>query len=365
MQAHGEIKHIPALDGVRGVAILLVMFFHLKIPGFSLGWSGVPLFFVLSGFLITRILIEGRDARLSEYLRVFYLKRTLRIFPLFYAYILVNFIFLLALNRPTEGYAWYLVYLQNYHIGRQLFEAGNIPGMVAHTWSLAVEEQFYLIWPFIIYFLGRRSLVWVCALLIVVAPISRYLIVAMSDNVYMANVTLLSCLDMMAYGALIAFFSIGHFGARIVYSLFVVGCALLMYSISKLGLDAFWNPQDWVRYAPYMFTALAFVFGLPVWLLANDKGKLLARFMEFRVFAFTGKISYGLYVWHFVLFIVMEKAALKYPSILSYPVTVLCSLMLAYIVSIASYYLFEVHFLRLKDKFSQSATVPSLPDATR
>lgn len=258
------MKHIPALDGIRGIAVVLVLLFHLHIPGLSLGWAGVPLFFVLSGFLITGILIDAKTENFSDYIKSFYIKRTLRIFPLFYLYLLLNLVVLLATNRPTDGYAWYFTYLQNYHLGAAIYSQGNIPGIVGHTWSLAVEEQFYLIWPFVVYFLNRKQLAYLCVVLIAAAPITRWFILQDSGNIYMANVTLPSCLDMMAYGALLSILRTSSLkiGSALVYSLFALGTLLMAYAIYTLGLNAFWDPEKWASPAFYAYTALAFIFGL-------------------------------------------------------------------------------------------------------
>ncbi|MBT9458116.1 MAG: acyltransferase [Burkholderiaceae bacterium] len=346
------MKHLPALDGVRGLAILLVMLFHLGLPGFSLGWAGVPLFFVLSGFLITGLLIEEKGAKFSSYLRSFYVKRTLRIFPLFYAYLAFNLALLVVTGRSFEGYAWYLLYLQNHQIGLALDAGGYVPGIVGHTWSLAVEEQFYLAWPFLVYFLNRRQLAWLCIALIVASPVTRWLILSSSGNVYLANVTLPSCLDMMAYGGLLALLRSSEMGTKLVFALSGLGLAVVAYAISDLGLASFWEPKLWANSAFYLYTALAFVFGSVIWLAAVKPNALLVRLLSSRALLFTGKISYGLYIWHLICFLAVAKLATRFPSPATVWVSPLVSLALAYAVSIASYYWFEVHFLRLKERFA-------------
>ncbi len=344
------MKYIPALDGIRGIAILLVMFFHLHLPGFSLGWAGVPLFFVLSGFLITGILIEEKSRIFKDYLISFYTKRTLRIFPLFYAYLAFNFIILLLTNRPTEGYGWYLLYLQNYSIGIEVNSTGRLPGIVAHTWSLAVEEQFYFFWPFLVYFLAKRQLAFTCILLIIAAPIARWMILQLDGNVYMANVTLPSCLDMLAYGALIALLRTSAIGSKIVYTMFVIGSTLIGYAIFTLGLGAFWEPKQWVNQAFYLYTALAFIFGATIWYAINKPETTLTRLLSVRPLLFTGKISYGLYIWHFIIFLAVEKMTSKL-NVLAIPlVAPLVSLVITYAVSTISFFYFEDYFLRLKSR---------------
>lgn len=346
------MRHIPALDGIRGIAIILVLLFHLHIPGLSLGWAGVPLFFVLSGFLITGILIDAKKEKFSYYIKSFYIKRTLRIFPLFYLYLILNFLALVVTNRPVDGYAWYFSYLQNYHLGAEIYSQGYIPGIVAHTWSLAVEEQFYLLWPFVVFFLNRKQLAYLCIVLIVAAPVTRWIILQDSGNIYMANVTLPGCLDMMAYGALLAILrtSTIKIVSALVFSLFSVGALLMLYAIYTLGLDAFWNPEKWTAPAFYAYTALAFIFGLPIWLVTKTPVSLLVCALTTRPLLYTGKISYGLYIWHYAVFLIMDKITLKLNISNEYFIPQIISLIASYAIAAASYYIFEVHFLRIKDR---------------
>ncbi len=157
---------MPPLDGLRGLAILMVMLFHygtalnshsfpqhVVMFGCELGWTGVDLFFVLSGFLITGILLDSRDA--DNYFSSFYCRRVLRIFPAYYLSLLIVF-FLYPVFMPGYEHAgpppqeriWYFAYAQNW-IG--LLVDGGRQRMIGHYWSLGIEEQFYLIWPWIVY----------------------------------------------------------------------------------------------------------------------------------------------------------------------------------------------------------------------
>ena len=151
--------HYPALDGLRGLAILLVVFYHnFDFINYSVfGWIGVDLFFVLSGYLITTILVSTVNS--PNYLRNFFLKRVLRIFPLYY---LCLFIFLIIFplvglyQQEMKFYIdhqwWFWFYLQNWLLSFRFPTVGNF---LNHFWSLGVEEQFYLVWPFIILWLRK------------------------------------------------------------------------------------------------------------------------------------------------------------------------------------------------------------------
>jgi peptidoglycan/LPS O-acetylase OafA/YrhL len=181
----------PALDGLRGIAIILVLLHHYTIldpitPGEELlaqtvliGWAGVDLFFVLSGFLITGILIDARGS--NRYFSSFYARRTLRIFPLYY---LIAFVTLLVLPRfanlhallagsgaPTEQWPYWL-YLTNFAIASR---DDFLHGVLDITWSLAIEEQFYLVWAVVVWLCRPQALGWLCALIVVAAPVARTL----------------------------------------------------------------------------------------------------------------------------------------------------------------------------------------------
>src|SRR5579862_7894518 len=151
MATASRSTHYPALDGLRGVAILSVMVEHLA-PRLLAGggWVGVDLFFVLSGFLITGVLLDGKDDPHRG--RTFYVRRALRIFPLYYATLaLITFGPLakaLALGLSAQTLGWYWIYGTNWQIALGM---AHIGGPIAYFWSLAVEEQFYLIWPLIIW----------------------------------------------------------------------------------------------------------------------------------------------------------------------------------------------------------------------
>jgi peptidoglycan/LPS O-acetylase OafA/YrhL len=208
---------VPELDGLRGVAILLVVFFHATIVGSgtptgallhgvfrNFGWTGVDLFFVLSGFLITGILVDSRDA--PRALRHFYARRALRIFPVYYGFLILVF---LIVPRVAPGAlsvgddaVFYWVYLQNFAVAAQ--------GDWVHSrflnlfWSLAIEEQFYLVWPWVVHALGRRALLRVCLAMIAGSLALRVVLVAADVAPVAIYVLTPARLDGLAAGALVA-----------------------------------------------------------------------------------------------------------------------------------------------------------------
>jgi peptidoglycan/LPS O-acetylase OafA/YrhL len=189
--------HMPTLDGLRGLAILLVVwhngalaakweahsfFSKTLLLSANIGWIGVQIFFVLSGFLITGILLNEKGAR--HQFRNFYARRILRIFPLYYFVLILAILLLPMLGVNSDwGIAkksseiWFWVYLANW-----IIPIAGGGGGFSHFWSLAVEEQFYLVWPFVIILLKRRPLVIVCILLVITAAIARVLLISYNPD---------------------------------------------------------------------------------------------------------------------------------------------------------------------------------------
>jgi peptidoglycan/LPS O-acetylase OafA/YrhL len=193
---------MPQLDGIRGIAVLMVIVSHWlphnRLVAFlPLGGIGVDIFFVLSGFLITRILLAERYApkeqtTRKERIRIFYLKRALRIFPAYYGLLFVIWMLNVADARAYSG--WYASYLANVYI----YET-KVWNITTHLWSLAVEEQFYLVWPFVIMFIPGRYLPKFFVLLMAAGPLSRYLF-HLADPTIFNRILTINCIDTLGIG---------------------------------------------------------------------------------------------------------------------------------------------------------------------
>lgn len=206
-----RLHRITALDGLRGIAILAVLEFHFAegLTGLSraelaiynfirTGWLGVDLFFVLSGFLITGILTDARHT--PRYFQNFYWRRAVRIFPPYYAFLLAYGVFYpLARHRPLDAPWWHWTYLTNVAVALHL-PVGTTP----HFWSLAVEEQFYLLWPLLIYLLPRRAAMRVCLGCIVGAPAIRIMLLLAGIGNPAAYVLMPCRVDALAVGGWLA-----------------------------------------------------------------------------------------------------------------------------------------------------------------
>jgi peptidoglycan/LPS O-acetylase OafA/YrhL len=346
-------EHLPELDGLRGLAILLVLIFHfaadlprnvILLAPVYFGWSGVDLFFVLSGFLITRILLRTRSN--DGYFRSFYMRRALRIFPLYYGVLAVCTLLLVLFpalrpmfpNSRDRIFHWF--YLGNW---TPLLATEDQRG-IGHFWSLAIEEQFYWIWPFIVWKVRPSRLPFVAAGAIAAAILLRSCLYGVATDPFVYRTTFCRMDGLMA-GAL---------------------CALL---IARPGF------QDWLRqWLPRL------PFGIVIALAAGAGGALLwhDRFTYTIGFTFfdmgyaslllyavhgrgwvqgalrgrvpraLGKYSYGIYVFHQLVYWGITQYKLAPHGLPALAASLALSLGLA----VASYELMEKRFLRLKDRFT-------------
>lgn len=346
---------------MRGIAILLVVFYHNFgfINYFFFGWLGVDLFFVLSGFLITNILINTVSK--PGYLKNFYIKRTLRILPLYYLTLAVFLLvipllgfYIRGLNYFQQNQIWLWFYIQNW-----LFII-KPPGnnlLLTHLWSLAVEEQFYLIWPFIILLVkkARALFYFMLALLLTVVALRYFIWIYKIENFAYFNLYTFSRIDGICIGsmlALIRFFNKEGLQRATPFIVFLL--ALFNF------LFYFLNKQSEFT-LPFMavvgYTTFAVLFGL----LVNEGVKENNRVINFifgnRLLRYFGKISYGLYVFHWPLHLLTFPFIMKWLSkylegnlmlILSASITTLAGIL----VSTISYYYFESFFLGIKKRIS-------------
>lgn len=333
--------HLPSLDGLRGLAIVLVLLHNfdvLDLAGphslaaallkevFFLGWIGVQLFFVLSGFLITRGLLATQQS--NRYFSHFMLKRALRIFPLYYLALLLFTLLLpkLGLIAPPADPTWWLwVYLANWSIPLHL-GGESMP----HFWSLAVEEQFYLLWPLLLWRLRLRQVAWLCLALMLLSPLLRWLLMrdgAPPEALYEFTICRMDALA--AGAALAAWFhrplrDAQQLGAPTATGLIdrqiirrieccsasrwgVLAASLLV--ASALASHGFWRLGETAQVLGYSLLALSFTAMLG-WAVLSDQAASRpedaaasrrwspARLLRTPLLRMFGKYSYGLYVFH-------------------------------------------------------------------
>lgn len=378
-------RHIPALDGVRGVAILMVLGVHFLYTGafpsappaylhvfhlLQFGWMGVDLFFVLSGFLITGILLDTRAS--SNFFRSFYLRRALRIFPLYYLVVVAvlltipwqrHFPWLLpGIPEPSTRLS-FILYLNNWVVPLSSLTGGSL----SLFWSLAVEEQFYLLWPSVVFRLSRPTLTRLCLAICLVLPFLR--LALESWNHFFVFENTLTRMDSLVWGALAALLvrSPAHWlRLRPTLPWIAAACAALVLIID-FPLHDFYTRTYYTQSIGFSLIALGFAASMLVAYHSDSTHGPLARVLRFPLLTSFGRYSYGIYVFHgFVLEILMHRVAQAAWFGRSLPGAILLYLAfnaLCYTTAAISFNLYEKQFLRLKThfapRFRNPATRPS------
>jgi peptidoglycan/LPS O-acetylase OafA/YrhL len=318
----GATGHQPALDGLRGLAIAAVLVCHLSsllnptnVPSdlaavLGYGWVGVDLFFALSGFLITRILLRSKGRPM--YLQAFWARRILRIMPLYFV-VLVTVLAagtlvpaLGAALPPAADRPLYFVFLSNWLSALHPWS----PNIVWHFWSLAVEEQFYLAWPFCVLFLSRRNLAILCAALAIVALFLRVRYVVGFGPAPMLSFLTATRGDALALGALAAVLSSGAAPAGALRVRLASGLAVSGLAAFCIGLFAFWS-QRREFYQTAGFSLLAVGFAASVFAVAAARSRPWPiRVLESRPLVRLGIYSYGIYLIHVPLLEAYQRVLL-------------------------------------------------------
>jgi len=365
--------HVPLLDGVRGLAVLLLLSHQLVLDVLpdagaptsdrlldrlmQPGWIGVQLFFVLSGFLITGVLLDTKGR--GGYFRSFYGRRVLRIFPLYYLLLVVlSFVLprlghvppLLQANPRAMPLAW--IYLSNWTL--------TVPAPIGHCWSLAVEEQFYLVWPFVVAALSAPRLLRFCFVLAALALAFRIGVWTLGLSPEIAYQNTFARMDALALGAAGAILlrdpaAVARWAPGLRRALLVAGVAVAIAAI--LGLA---RTGPVTQIAGYSLLAISFALLIAVGVLeqAAGGGRISAA-LSARPLRLFGKYSYAIYIIHLPLHIFVSKVLLadvvafrgegRHLAIqLAYAI-VMTGVLLA--LAMLSYHLFEKHFLKLKRSF--------------
>lgn len=383
--------YFPALDGLRALAVTAVFVRHYLVnlvpPSLAYGWTGVDIFFVLSGFLITGILYDSRT--LEHRWRDFYIRRTLRIFPLYY-----GIIFCVLLTTPYLHWRWSLpwlsfpAYVFNLmptqipgHSDRVL---GHLVGLLRgktfvtlyfdHFWTLCVEEQFYLLWPAVIFAVqDRKKLLRIMIVLIVCVLIFRIgMMMTAFGHAHPERIVRATYarMDSLLLGGVVALLLRGPAAERVMRwggRLLAVGSALFL-ATALIAVYALHQSSSADEVTPWIASVGFTIVGIMacgLLLLCLRQGSWLNRVFQASPLRWIGQRSYGIYIFHMIpiqpALVLANKAASRIHPAPAYltPVTVLLQTIFALIVTLIaatlSYRFFEQPFLRLKDRWTRQA----------
>jgi peptidoglycan/LPS O-acetylase OafA/YrhL len=352
-------KKIPQLDAVRGIAVLLVLMhntdvypaLHLRLIAAN-GWMGVDLFFVLSGLLITGILLDTKES--NGYFKNFYARRCLRIWPLYYSLLIFMFV-IVPIVRPSEGHAvfearsspwWaYPIFLQNFLIPIPT----QATGLLGVTWSLAVEEQFYLVWPLVVRFCNETQLRRIAIAVICISPVLRFYLVRHHVNIYSNT---FCRLDGLMAGALLALTlrSTNFSPSKLLTRAWI---ALLVSAPLALGIEIAYDAK-WIVFSLTALAAVSFIY-----LALFSTQKWLHSLLTNRFLVYSGTISYGIYLLQKIPLDAAKTFHLDKHQYLALPLTAAVT----YALATLSWNLLEKPALKLKRYFEPRRGKPDRVNA--
>ncbi len=364
------MNYIKQLDSLRAIAVILVIISHWVPKNFKslhpLGSIGVDIFFVLSGFLITRILLT-KKSEIEEFnikenkitaIAKFMVRRSLRIFPLYYVMLLILYFGVSYLPNPiSTDWEYYVLYIQNFlYYARQSYPGGK----VFPFWSLAVEEQFYLIWPWILFFINKKHIKNVMIIGILIGTLSSLLFPFIPNKEILSPVLTVCCLQAFCFGGLLSYWSLK-------------GDSLLEYNYGQLKIAAVVSVLFYLSFKimspSIIYFDRLFIALITSWIIASILLNKITRFnfvFNSKIMISIGKISYGVYILHnfipvsvnAMLHLLKKKIIrgsdvwivvdLFQNNVLIF--TLICSFFLWLIASL-SFYFFETPFLKLKKYF--------------
>jgi peptidoglycan/LPS O-acetylase OafA/YrhL len=386
---------IGSLDGLRGLAILGVMAFHGDVlfdgqfgapgdvilsRGFGAGWIGVQLFFVLSGFLITSILLDRkRRYGLGDYLSGFYVRRSFRILPLYYGFLLLYFLLLRRLpgiNAPTSLYSADSASLFLFYYNLRAGFLDRAAPVLHMYWSLCVEEQFYLLWPLLVWWLSARSLRWVCGVVFAGALLFRLAVLRQPHGMPIAYLATPSVLDAPALGSLIALLRDDEVTWRRTPQLsgwlVVLFASAVLAIVMAVGhfypnIDARYEhmpvKHDSAAIETWGISAAILLFGAAlIYAIGAESHRVgyFRRILNWPLLRSIGFYSYAMYMFHRVLLRLLQyfgETALPgyshYPAAIAKPVAIAVLAAATYGVARLSYVVWERPFLRLRNRWTE------------
>lgn len=342
-----ERIYFPNLNGLRFFAAFSVMIYHYFGKDIIDGRYGVTLFFVLSGFLITYLLLVEKNQSKTISIKKFYVRRLLRIWPLYFLIVLIGSVCFYQQNDDSligsGGLLYYLLFLPNL-----AFVLGKSLSFASILWSVGAEEQFYMIWPWFLRGIKGLRLLYFFIFVAIGWTILPYLLDFVNSNYLNTNVTLAVVSKVstkmgfhaMAIGAVFAWLYYFE-SARIhflysAYVQFITIVVLLIFWIGGVFPEVMW-----------VDSLFALLFGVLILNLATNPKVILS--LEYSVLKFLGKISFGLYVYHLIAFSLIEYFYLPDVGVFKM-LNFLLGIVLTVLISAVSYYWFEKPFIHLKNQ---------------
>jgi peptidoglycan/LPS O-acetylase OafA/YrhL len=360
-ECDGQFKlgNRPELDGIRGLSVLAVMAWHVAIPFVRAGNIGVDVFFVLSGFLITTLLLQEWEKSGTIGLKNFYIRRALRLFPVLFVVMLLYGIYAAFFEKPDEALRSYkyiaatLLYVANWV---QVIFGLHHP-VLGHTWSLAVEEQFYILYPLLLLGflrtkLNQRWLLVIFAVVIVGVFLNRFWIWQGEISYDRAHMSLDTRADALLIGCFVSVLVVNRlipttFWALVAIRILSFASTVLLCSLIVGGV----SDEVYYKYGVASLTPIC--VGFVIIDLMGKPLRLTQWFLQNAALVWVGRLSYGLYLWHIPVFFMIgthntwsgiQVQGLRFLSV--------------FLVAAASFYLIEQPFLRLKSRFS----IREIPD---
>jgi peptidoglycan/LPS O-acetylase OafA/YrhL len=375
----------PALDGLRAVAFLLIFFQHYY--ALPWGWAGVNVFFVLSGFLITGILFDARND--AHRARNFYIRRALRILPLYYGIFAV--MLLLAPFLHWQWSAWWIawpLYVGNFlrYVSPEFLVADSplqlaanawlrtpllphVTFYLGHFWSLCVEEQFYLLWPWVVFWVrSRRALLWICVSAVVLIPFLRIL-TQDTAPAWMLQGNLLYCtlpfqLDSLLLGGLAALLWRGTHSGQLIFAARITATitsliAIVYYTLTVHPTQLLWR-EHYLYHSWKLTWGLTFIniLAASIIVCCLSATSWITTALSIAPLRWLGRISYGAYIFHDIFHVVftniLNRLALQHRFFMQHGEKPLLFVALSTTLLFAdlSYRFFETPFLHLKRRFT-------------
>jgi peptidoglycan/LPS O-acetylase OafA/YrhL len=338
-----RLGYVPQLDGLRAIAILLVVIVHINNPSFLGGWLGVELFFVLSGFLITSLLTQEHDRSNSIAVGNFYMRRVLRLTPALWVFLAVAVIWEVTHPGATSTYLDYIFYALTF---RANFYSHWPPAGVGHLWTLSLEDQFYFVWPIILLISlrrgGRELAMKVAVAGIVLSIASGIGLVIGREGIltiyHSSELNLQALFIGCVCGLMLTGGQLDRFATSKVLRVgTVVGTAILLLSI--VGPN--WQTNSWFFAGPLAFYCL--MCAVVVAGVVLQPTELVARGLSKPLMVWVGKLSYSIYLWHLWVFDVLVNHTA--------PIGACEAILITMALAIFSYYVVEQPFDRLKTRF--------------